>query len=292
VPEGKTATLYLPDWSAFVCNCLNGDEAAIRAAFTVYVNVLKVKFPALMEKVKVVWQSELILSNPNDYWITVINIGRAFTLKQVRGVLGSGEEKEEEAQKVHDVIMPLMHVSDLVALGASHVICAKEAEGLQLLSKQYTVIEKRGLEVQCMDPELLLLKKDGLVTDAECHVSCMDNEMDVNSKLKKKAFCEPKNTEYCPPLVLATQFVLPLTGKWSLERKEADGGPKEYASAADIVADFSDGSLHPGDLKMSVAKSLNEFLAPIREHFKKEAEAKKAQSDLDKCLKKLAKAKK
>ena len=49
--SGKTATLYLPDWSAFVCNCLNGDEAAIRAAFTVYVNVLKVKFPALMEKV-------------------------------------------------------------------------------------------------------------------------------------------------------------------------------------------------------------------------------------------------
>ena len=48
--------------------------------------------------------------------------------------------------------------------------------------------------------------------------------MQVNSKLKKKAFCEPKNTEYCPPLVLATQFVLPLTGKWSLERKEADGG--------------------------------------------------------------------
>ena len=57
--------------------------------------------------------------------------------------------------------------------------CIFKAEGLQLLSKQYTVIEKRGLEVQCMDPELLLLKKDGLVTDAECHVSCMDNEMDV-----------------------------------------------------------------------------------------------------------------
>ena len=41
-----------------------------------------------------------------------------------------------------------------------------------------------------------------------------------------------------------------------------------------------------------LCRSLNEFLAPIREHFKKEAEAKKAQSDLDKCLKKLAKAKK
>ena len=45
---------------------------------------------------------------------------------------GSGEEKEEEAQKVHDVIMPLMHVSDLVALGASHVICAKEVPSAAL----------------------------------------------------------------------------------------------------------------------------------------------------------------
>eukprot|EP00668_Euglena_longa_P014210 GGOE01018187.1.p1 GENE.GGOE01018187.1~~GGOE01018187.1.p1 ORF type:complete len:704 (-),score=232.83 GGOE01018187.1:290-2401(-) len=290
VGEGSTAVLYLPDWSAFVCNCLGGEESAIRAAFALFVGILKVRQPDVMQKVQVVWQSDLILSNPNNYWITVINVGRSLSLKRVRSVLGG--EQEEEAQKVHDVIMPLMHVSDLVSLGATSVVCTKEDEGLQLLGLDYTVLGKRGLTIRCVDHSLPLLKNNGVSTDAECHVSCLDNEMEVNSKLKKKAFCEAQNVTFCPPLTLVTDFILPLMGKWDLERKDSDGGPKTYSTAGEVVEDFKSGSLHPADLKTSVAKALNDFLAPIREHLKKDAEAKKAAAEFDKCLKKLAKGKK
>lgn len=48
---GATAVLYLPDWSAFVCNCLGGEEGAIRAAFAIFVDILRVRQPELMQKV-------------------------------------------------------------------------------------------------------------------------------------------------------------------------------------------------------------------------------------------------
>jgi len=290
VPEGTAATLLLGDWNAFVVNCLGAEETAIRAAFTLFVAVLRVTQPALMAKVRVVWQSEVILANPNDYWVTVINVGRATPLKRVRTVFG-GEGQSEETQKVHDVVMPLMHVADIVLLNATDTLVAPEDEGLHHLAQEFATIVARGVTGRVVDAPLPLLKKDGAPSDPECHVSILDNDMEVNSKLKKKAFCEPQNVAFCPPLALVTHFLLPLTGAFHLDRKEADGGPKDFQEAGNITAMFASGALHPGDLKTSVAKALNDFLGPVREHLKGDTEAKKAVAEVDKCLKRLAKGK-
>ncbi len=38
--------------------------------------------------------------------------------------------------------------------------------------------------------------------------------------------------------------------------------------------DFKAGKLHPGDLKPSVARVLNELIKPVRDHFENDPEAK------------------
>ena len=47
-----------------------------------------------------------------------------------------------------------------------------------------------------------------------------------------------------------------------------------YTSFEALSADYLDGSLHPGDLKEGLKRSLNSILEPVRQHFKNDAKAK------------------
>ena len=49
----------------------------MQAACSLFVGALHALAPSLMAGVRVQLQSAAILSNPSDYWISVINVGRA-----------------------------------------------------------------------------------------------------------------------------------------------------------------------------------------------------------------------
>lgn len=53
----------------------------------------------------------------------------------------------------------------------------------------------------------------------------------------------------------------------SVVRKAENGGDIVYKSYEDLAHDFSEGKLHPNDLKPAVAKVLNELIEPVRKHF-------------------------
>ena len=80
-PVGCERVLWLGDWSAYCSNCMAGgktatdDLAAICASFDIFVASLRAIAPETMASVAVLRQSTVILANPNDYWISVINAG-------------------------------------------------------------------------------------------------------------------------------------------------------------------------------------------------------------------------
>ena len=102
--------LMLQDWCAIVCNAVAADAKAIKAYYTVLLTSLQTLDADLMASVKVVWQSEAILQDPSNYWISVINVGRHFSLKQVMG------PDMEESEGVGLVIARLMRVADVVSV--------------------------------------------------------------------------------------------------------------------------------------------------------------------------------
>ena len=71
--------LWLSDWSALSLNCVSGgkttadDLKAICAAQDLLVGCLRALDPQLMAGVAVRRQSEAILSDPSNYWISVID---------------------------------------------------------------------------------------------------------------------------------------------------------------------------------------------------------------------------
>merc|ERR1711862_803154 len=93
----------------------------------------------------------------------------------------------------------------------------------------------------------------------------------VHGKSKmKKAFCEPGNIEFNPPITLLSQFSLSnssttdaaaaaaaaatTTTNVTIERSEANGGNVTYACQKEIEDDFANNKLHPADLKNATSK--------------------------------------
>lgn len=106
----KPAILYLSDWSARVCNACDADVKAIAAYYKVLITSLKALYPTEMEKVQLVYQSEAILADPSNYWISVINVGRHFSLVDVMGP----EMKDSEGAGW--VVSRLMKTADVAAV--------------------------------------------------------------------------------------------------------------------------------------------------------------------------------
>jgi len=115
-----------------------------------------------------------------------------------------------------------------------------------------------------------------------------DSEDIVNSKIKK-AFCPEKNIldngtkihdvnakpiVYNPILTFCEKIIYPSNKIITLKRTAENGGDKTYNTYEEILKEYEEGLIHPGDLKPAVAKAINLILQPIRDHFKNNQEAK------------------
>jgi len=111
----KPAILYLSDWSARVCNACDADQKGIDAYYKIFTTSLKAMDPTTMEKVQIIYQSDAILADPSNYWISVINVGRHFMLNDVMGP----EMKDSDGAGL--VVARLMKTADVAGLEPASV---------------------------------------------------------------------------------------------------------------------------------------------------------------------------
>jgi len=64
------------------------------------------------------------------------------------------------------------------------------------------------------------------------------------------------------------------TAPIAIERPQKFGGNIELKDFNELLTFYREGKIHPADLKDFVAKSLENEIKPIREHFEKDREAK------------------
>lgn len=286
----KAKVLFLPDWTARVCNRCDGDIKAIDAFFTIFVTSLKALDAELMEDVIVMKQSEAILSDPSNYWISVINVGRHLVLDDVMG------SNVNDADCVGIVIGRLMKIADIMGLEPSSIgviddedtkietslIESYYSEKLEGLSKPSILLESRdALELQ-------MVESDSHKTENFEYYLLDDPKVHGKSKMKK-AFCEPGNVDFCPPIVLANVFG---PSELVIKRSPENGGDATYKSKEEIEADFKSGALHPGDLKASSTAIMVQTLDKLASAIKGDSDTAKAAKALKAFQKKMSKKKK
>ena len=110
----------------------------------------------------------------------------------------------------------------------------------------------------------------------------------------KKAFCEPQNIDFCPPIQFAQAFVFgsPANDKLTIPRSSDNGGEIVYSSVDNVKTDFASGALHPSDLKPPLIKIAVGVLDKIATALNSSGDAKKAAATLKNFQKKLSKQKK
>lgn len=121
--------------------------------------------------------------------------------------------------------------------------------------------EPKNLLLSSSLPNLLGATATAVTEDSV--IDLLDSAADVKKKLKK-AFCEPGNVADCPLLDVLKLLILPLNASFSVTRKEEFGGNKVYTTYQQVVDDFENLSLHPGDLKNSIECAVNQLLGPIQ----------------------------
>jgi tyrosyl-tRNA synthetase len=229
-PKGSEIILILPDWSSFTLNCLGGEQKSIEAAYSLLMSGLSALFPGLQETVRVFLQSQAILTNPNDYWISVINVGRKFSLGQIRSV-------DEANQQVAQVISALMHVGDVLGSSAAHIVSTPAQELINQLAVDYCskinnaeVIVPKIHVVPAVNLQLRDAKGDGADDPDLFLFPFLDAQTDISRKLKN-AFCAPEKIDYNPVLVLAEAVSLPFQKKITIKRSADNGGDKDYTDS-------------------------------------------------------------
>ena len=117
--------------------------------------------------------------------------------------------------------------------------------------------------------------------------------MHGKSKLKK-AFCEPGNIGFCPPIDLASTFGFGFNSDSgntvAIQRSEENGGNVEFKNRSELESAFASGSLHPGDLKGVVSTMMVGILDKLAQGIKGDGDATKAAKTLKALHKKLSKA--
>jgi hypothetical protein len=155
-----------------VSNACDADANLIAAYYSVLLASLASLDPEIMSTVKMISQSEAILSDPSNYWISVINVGRHFMLNQVMG------SDMKDSDGVGIVIGRLMRVADVMGFDPSSVALADSPEA----TVEASLIEKFYKE-----------KLEGMVAPTIHHVN--GPSMSLQPKREREAD-KTENDEY------------------------------------------------------------------------------------------------
>merc|ERR1712151_1442803 len=115
--------------------------------------------------------------------------------------------------------------------------------------------------------------------EVDVNIFLTDEEIDINRKVKR-AFCEPQNVEFCPPIAWVFELLHFFHREFKVAGKPGNGGDRVYTNTEDMRKDFASGELHPGDLKPALSKCLNAFLKPLRDGVMSQDRLQKAVEDL------------
>jgi len=286
IEAGFRMRLLAATWHAWINDKLGGDLDLIRRASDHVVHVLEA-LGVSRSSYDLVYADQLA-SDP-EYWSLVIRAAKSFSLARVRRALTiMGRMADESESDFSKLIYPLMQVADIfymdldLALGGidqrkAHMLAREAAEKLK---RKKIVAIHTPLLPSLTGPEKMVsnMERDDMLSQIKMSKSkpegaifVYDTPEEIFSKIRK-AYCPPREVEMNPIIGIARHIILRRGGTITIERRPEHGGTMEV-TLEELEKLYTQGSIHPLDLKNAVAKRLVEILEPIRRYFEGSKEA-------------------
>ncbi|MBI2145245.1 tyrosine--tRNA ligase [Candidatus Woesearchaeota archaeon] len=278
--------MYAADWHAWANNKLGGDLEKIQVCGDYLVEVWKAAGMNL-DKVEFVRASDVV--GKQDYWKKVLQVSRNSTIQRIVRTGQIMGRKESEVQQASMILYSCMQAADIFELEADICQLGMDQRKVNILARELG--PKLGFWKPVVVSHHMLM---GLgeprtdITDAteraielkmskskpDTAIFMTDSEEDVKRKISK-AYCPEKKVDENPIMEYCRYIVFERFGALEVKRPEKFGGSLSVESYGQLEKLYSEGKIHPMDLKNGVAEKLNELLEPVRKHFASNAKAKK-----------------
>ena len=279
--------VFLATWHAYLNNKLGGDLALIRKAADLFRHSwIALGVPA--DKVEFIYSDELY--NDLAYWAKTMAIAKELTIARTTRTLEIAGRKEGEAHYVSDYLYTPMQVADIFEMNVKMCQLGMDQRKANMVARE--IGEKIGYwKPVCIHHHLLQgLAKPAVwpipegqereaIASAKMSKSkpdtCIfiyDTPEEIKQKLSK-SFCPEKTIKYNPIMDICKYIIFREKDCLKIERPAKFGGNVELHSFQELETCYTEGKLHPMDLKNGVATSLGDILEPVRRYFANNKEA-------------------
>jgi tyrosyl-tRNA synthetase len=240
-----------------------------------------------LSKVEFVWVSDAV-SDP-EYWKIVMRIALNSTIQRIvrcGTILG---RKESEMRQASQIFAPVMQAADIFYLKADICQLGLDQRKVNILARElgpklgywkpvvvsHHMLLGLGQPVsteQDIEQKVIDLKMSKSKPDTAIFMT--DTEEDIGRKLGK-AWCPEKDVKDNPVIEYFRYIIFEKYSEIEIKRPEKFGGNISIKKITELEEKYSEGKIHPLDLKKTCAFYINEMIKPVREHFEKNKEAKK-----------------
>ncbi|MEM0282780.1 MAG: tyrosine--tRNA ligase [Sulfolobales archaeon] len=288
IEAGFKMKLLSATWHAWINDKLGGDIELIKKASDHVVEVLEI-IGISRSSYQLVYAEDLV--SDSNYWALLLKVAKNTTLARAKRALTIMGRKADEAEiDFSKLVYPFMQVTDILymdldlALGGidqrkAHVLAREIAEkiGKKKIVAIHTPLipslkgpsEGRmgsGESIQEVDEYYSEIKMSK--SKPETAIFVTDPPEEIERKILK-AYCPPRETAENPIISIAENIILRVRRELKIERPARYGGDIVISSAEELRKIYSEGLLHPLDLKNSVARELIAILRPVRESIMK-----------------------
>ncbi|MHA1268395.1 MAG: tyrosine--tRNA ligase [Candidatus Helarchaeota archaeon] len=280
IEAGIHYKVLLADWHAFLNRKMGGNIENIRKVAEYF----KAGWSALgVKNVEYVYAKDLISNT--SYWETVMKISTKTTLKRIQRCLPILGRTQDEGLTFAHLVYPVLQCADIFELNADINQLGMDQRNVNMLAREigpklglwkpvavhhHLLMglirqERMGYDVDINLDKQISAKQSKSKPDSAIFIT--DTPDEIRRKIKK-SYCPEKILEENPIYEIIKYIILrEKDATFEIKRKEQFGGDITI-TLEEFEKLYSNGDLHPQDVKKNVAEYLIELLKPARDFFK------------------------
>ncbi|MGY5876661.1 MAG: tyrosine--tRNA ligase [Candidatus Thorarchaeota archaeon] len=205
-----------------------------------------------------------------DYVEDLFKIAARVTATRAKRAASEVVRMSDDA-KVSGLLYPLLQILDVKYLNADITVGGIDQRNIYMLGRE--ILKDVGFHkgAYIFMPLLPSFKGGGSkmsASDPLSHIRVTDATEDIKKTIRK-AYCPAGDLELNAITSTVRYILLPRYEKILIPRKEKFGGDIEFSDIEKFEQAYSDGELHPLDVKQAVADQLIDLLEPARTYFEK-----------------------
>jgi len=237
--------------------------------------------------VEFIWSRDLV--RQEGHWKTTIDIARNATVQRILRTSQIMGRKSTDTLSAAQVIYPCMQAADIFHLKCDICQLGMDQRKVNVLAREVgpkigfwkPIVVSHHMILGLSEPKTGSKDKDDRMLDLKMSKSkpdsaifMNDSEEDIKRKINK-AYCPAKIAEENPMLEYSKYLIFEKFNAMEIKRHEKFGGDVVIENYTELEKLYSEGKIHPMDLKNTVAFYINEMIKPVRESFEKDAKLKK-----------------